>query len=122
MQKTFPERFREAVTWVFISAVATVAPCAIFGVLGTMLAASIWQHDNIAKLISWSILAGAMLMYALVDRVAVRAYSRLTSYTFRTGRLDLDFSGLVDVLFYSWGSTDMRPRPTRRPRAFYYNS
>lgn len=122
MPKTFFERIIEVIFWVFITAVTTITPCAIFGALGTMLAASIWTHDSIAKVISWSILAGAMLIYALVDRVPVRAYSRLTTYTFRTGRLRMNFSGLVDVLCYSWGSTDMRPRPTRRPRAFYYNS
>ena len=122
MQKTFLEKIIDAISWTLIAAVTTMTPCAFFGVLGTWLVASIWQHDSIAKLISWSIFSGILLIYALVDRVALRAYNRLATHTFRTGRLRLGFSGLVDVLFYSWGSTDMRPRKTKRPRAFYYNS
>ena len=120
MKKTFFEKLVEGICWTGISAIITLMPCAIFGVLGAWIVALIWPHYASGNVITGSILAGLLLIYALRDRVAVRAYSRLSSHTFRTGKLQLGFAGFVDALFYSWGSTDRRPRGPRRPRVIYY--
>lgn len=120
MNKTFFQKLMDGVRWTGISAIITLAPCATFGVLGAWGVAVIWPHHASGSVITTSILAGLLLIYALRDRVAVRAYSRLSSHTFRTGKLNLGFSGLIDVLFYSWGSTDKRPRSPRRPKVIYY--
>lgn len=123
MEKGVLQQFMEAVTALAIALVATLVPCGIFGAVGTVFAAWAWDLDTfVIKLISWSIFTGALLVYALVDRVTLRIYDQLNTYTYRTGRIHLSFYGLVGIMFYGWGSTDMRPSSKPRPRAYYYKS
>jgi hypothetical protein len=123
MGKSFLQQLREAVSALVISMALTFIPCSVFGALGTWL--STWAFDlsdSDTKWISWGIFTGAMFIYALVDRVALRIYTQLATYTYQTGRLHLNFYGLVYIFFHGWGSTDMRPHRNPRPRAYYYNS
>lgn len=124
MEKSFLQQLWEAVSALAIALIATFIPCAFFGVIGTLISTWAWNLDTFTtKLISWGLFTGTMFIYALVDRVTLRIYSKLTThtYTYQTGR-NLGFFDLIGTACYGWFSTDMRPTRPPRPRAYYYDS